>query len=353
MTMLIASGAALASVIIWYLFWNTHANQFQRSGYVPPASSWFGEFGMAAFAYLLTFLTVGSVKVIGKKNARTNGRVLFAANHQLPCDFAMLRRGSGRHFRMLTASDQLGGFFGLLSAAGGVISIAFKDKARDGAAAQEGCVKALSHKGFRIPFRLALALWAVALVGFVGSIKLGTETGAIASLLFALFVLGCPGGKPAIGIFPQGSLLPDDPELKEIFRPGAIKMARETALATGECVQIVPIAIYYRKDSAHADWTHKYLKGLRSIFIGIRNPKAWNPLFKLNLDELPESERESVLAQRKATLRAYAGSKTTNYGGVVAVGLPIDVATLPADPIAAISVIKGKIAELLHEAKKH
>ena len=353
MTWLIASGAALLSVVVWYFFWNSHAKQFQTSGYVPPASSWFGQFGMIAFAYLLTFLTVGKVKVIGKKNAPKKGRVIFAANHQLPCDFAMVRRGSGRHFRMLTAADQLGGFFGLLSAAGGVISVAFKNKATDGALAQEGCVKALSHKGFRIPFKLALVLWATALAGFVVSMQNGSDLGEILAIVGALFVLGCPGSKPALGIFPQGSLLPDDPELTEIFRPGAIKMARDAALASGESVKIVPLAIHYRKDPAKADWTHKYLKGMRSMFIGVRSPKTWNPLFKLNLDDLPESERERVKAERKEILRAYARAKTTNYGGVVVVGEPIDAATLPEDPIAAITIIKEKIAALLDEARKH
>jgi 1-acyl-sn-glycerol-3-phosphate acyltransferase len=294
------------------------------------------------------------VKVFGRKNLPKKGRVIFAANHQLPCDFAMVRRGAGRHFRMLTASDQLGGFFGLLSASGGVISVAFKQK-NDGVAAQEGCVRALSCKGFRISWPMAVGIWLGLFAYLAASIYSGDVSGplVLGLVAVALFVAGCPGSSPALGIFPQGSLLPDDPELKEHFRPGVIKIARETALASGEPVMIVPMAIRYKRNPAEADWTHKHLKGMRSMFLGARNPRAWNPIFKLNLDELSVSERERVEKERKEIMSAYKQAKVTNYGGVVVVGKAINAADLPEDPIKAVTMIKGEIAGLLFDADKH
>lgn len=351
-TTIILSVGALLSVAGWYFYWNAHAKKFETSGYMGPATSWFGEFGMLAFAYLLTFLTVGRVKVIGKKNAPKKGRVLFAANHQLPCDFAMVRRGSGRHFRMLTAADQLGGFFGLLCAAGGVISVNFKAKT-DGALAEQACIKAVSAKYSRIPFGLAAVLWLFLIAGFGYFFTEGESYPAIACVIAALVLAGCPGSSPALGIFPQGSLLPDDPQFKELFRPGAVRIGRSAEAASSETVWITPMAIHYKRDPKGADWTHKYLSKMRSMFVGTRSPKTWNPIFKLNLDELSQERRAAVEAERKEALRAHRKSNVTNYGGVVVVGKPIDVSTLPADPIEAIGVIRNEIARLYEEAQKH
>lgn len=352
LTFAIASIGTLLGVAGWYFYWKGHARRFEESGYVPPASSWFGELAFTAFAYLLTFLAVGKVKVYGRSNLPRGGRVVFAGNHQLPCDFAMLRRGSGRHFRMLTASDQLGGFFGLLCAAGGVISVAFKQKS-DGQAAEAACIRAVADKSFRIPLALAAVLWALAAAAFVYAVANGLSLWALACVVAALIVAGMPGSGPALGIFPQGSLLPDDPEFKELFRPGAVRIACAASGVSSEPVKIVPIGICYKHDPKGADWTHKHLKGMRSMFLGTRNPKVWNPAFKVKLDELPEAERAEQERIRKEIMDAHKKSHVTNYGGVVVVGKPIDVAELPADPIEAIAIVRARIVEAVAEAGRH
>ena len=351
MSYIIVIAAALATIAAWYKFWRGHAARFVESGYVPPATSRFGQFGFACFSYLLTFLTVGKVKVIRKARV-PKGRVVFAANHQLPCDFAMLRRGSGRHFRMLTDSAQLGGFFGVLAACGGVISVAFKAKT-DGARAEQSCVAAVASRHKRISFALALLAWVGCAAAFVYAVSIGSTPLALGAAVFALAVAGMPGEAPALGIFPEGSLLPDNPNLDVMFRPGAVRIARAAGEGCGESVQIVPMAILYKHDAASADWTHRYLSGMRSMFAGMRNPKVWNPIFKLKLDELPEAEREEIERRKKEALEAYRKSKITNYGGVVVVGEPIDPAKLPADPIEAINEIHKVVAALYEEARRH
>src|SRR5262245_41237245 len=106
----------------WYTYWKPHGENFVNSGYVPPDTSMFGKFWFNMAARFLVFMTVGRVKVIRRVPLpAADENVIFASNHQLPPDFAMLRIGAGRHFRMLTSSDELKGFFGILSAFLGVI----------------------------------------------------------------------------------------------------------------------------------------------------------------------------------------------------------------------------------------
>lgn len=312
--LILALGAGMA---YWYSFWKPHALKFSRSGYVPPPTSIFGRFTFAFFCYLLTFLTVGRVKVIGRKRLPRGGHLIFAANHQLPVDFAMVRRGSFRHFRMLTSSDELKGFFGVISAFVGVISVSTRVKG-DGALAESACVDVVSS----------------------------------------------PGG--ALGIFPQGALLPDNNLRKEEFRPGVVRMIKAaqerlgysdralTSMLGGASVaRIVPMAIYYRHDPVHADWTHRVFGSLRSKFLGMRNPRHWDPIFKQSLEGLPAGEAAEIERLREEKLAAYKRSRVTNYGGVVVIGDPIEAASLPEDPLAAVEVIRVKIADLLEQARQH
>lgn len=286
---------------IWYAEWMRHAERFSESGYVPPLAGWTSRTMFYLASRLLTFLTVGKVKVLRCPAVPYKGRVIFAANHQLPCDFAMVRLAAGRHMRMLTASSQLGGFFGVLAAWFGVISIAFKSKS-DGAAAEEACVKAVAEKD------------------------------------------GC------LGIFPQGALLPDNVLNPCEFRPGAVRIAQKVAAQTGEEVFIVPVAVYYERNPAKADWTHCFLKKARANFLGMRDPKYYDPIFKIDLSTLTETERARVEAERKEAVRKYKRSHVTNYGGVVVAGAPIPVSSLPSEPLEAIEVIRKQIAALLNVA---
>ena len=287
----------------WYSFWKKHAVKFVDSGYTPPRAGLLSELCFAAACRFVTFMTVGKVLVYRRRKVPTDGRIIFAANHQLPCDFAMVRAASGRHFRMLTASGELGGLFGVLSAWFGVISVAFKQKS-DGAAAEQACVNAVAELN------------------------------------------------GAIGIFPQGALLPENVLKKTEFRPGCVRMAAKASALSGEDVLIVPIAIHYIRDSAKADWTHRFLKGFRSRFLGMRNPRHWDADFKIDETQLGESERAELLARREAKLKEYRRSKVTNYGGVVVVGNPIPASTLPTDPLEAIEVVRQEMAALLEIAER-
>lgn len=147
--------------------------------------------------------------------------------------------------------------------------------------------------------------------------------------------------------------MPDNRLLQEEFRPGAIRLARRAEAESGEEVVLLPVGVSYKRDQKDAHWTHSFLRGARSMFLGMRNPMHWDPLFKLNLDELDEAERIRVTLQRARAMSAYKNSHITSYGAVVVVGEPIKSSELPADPVAAIEQIRRTIADLLKEAEQH
>lgn len=303
MYILIVLLAVLFSGLSWFVYWNSHAKKFNQSGYTPPSSGRLAKVAFGLCSRLYTFLTVGPVKVIGAENSPRSGRTIWAANHQVPADFAMLRRGSNRHFRMLTDAGQLTGFFAVVSAWMGVISVDTREKG-GGAAAEKACTK----------------------------------------------VVSLPNG--SLGIFPQGSLLPDNALHADEFRPGAVRMAQNAFAETGEDVQIVPMAIHYKRDPLTAHWSQRWLNKMRSGFYGMRNPKHWDPDFKINIEELPAAQREELQRIREEKLQAYRKSRVTLYGGVVVVGKAIKASELPSDQLAAIEVIRLRIAELLATAKQ-
>ncbi len=292
----------VAAAVRWYRVWKYHARKFTQSGYTAPYTTVWGKIFFNFSTKLLTLLTVGPVKVVNRRKSPLSGRTMYIANHQMPCDFAMLRHGTNRHFRTLTSGKELRGFFGVLGAWTGAISINFKEKS-ERAAAQATCVDVLAK-----------------------------EDGSF-------------------GIFPEGNLLPDNPRLTERWLPGAVRIARlASEKAGGAKINIVPVALYYERDPKNANWIQRFLA--RAAWLGMRDPRNWDPVFKLDLDQMSEEEREKVTAERDQKLKAYYRSHITLYGGVVVVGDPIDSSTLPADEDEASLFLRDRVLELLDLAEQ-
>lgn len=347
------TGAGLAlAALAWFLFWRSQARKLQTSGYIPPATSWFGKTIYSGLCWLVTFLTVGPVKVVGKENRLASGRVIYLANHQVPADFAVLYRTAGRHYRALGDAAQFPGIMGILAAWLGVISVTFKTK-EERAAGEAAAVKVLSGSPSGPRFWTVLAfqslLLSAALVCFAGE----HYYLALLPLLGSCLVAASSGGEPALAIAPQGALMPDNLLKKEEFRAGAIRVVRAALAASGEPVHIVPVAIRYKRNPEDAHWTQRFLKSTRSIFLGMRNPRHWDPLFKTDLNKLTTAERQAVEEEQARRWKAYKHSQVTSYGAVAVHGSPINPADLPADPLEAIEVIRLKIAEMLSEASRH
>lgn len=357
-------GVPVVVAALWYLRWSYHARRYGESGYTPSRPGIFGKFLFGRGSWLLTTLAVGRVKVKRKAKLPRMDHVIFAANHQFPSDFAMMRRGTGRHFRTLTDSSQLGGFFGVLSACTGVISIRFKDKAKDGPAAAEACKRVVAERRSLLNRIITCASGAGALLGLIAFLGDGHSAALVASglcaWLWATMTWGIGRGG-AVGIFPQGALVPEnlmpayDGQFHYgSFRPGAVKMAQEAALATGEHVYIVPVGIFYNRDKSKADFTYRHLAGARKSlgWKGKRNPKAWEPCFKVDVETLPADQKAEVLRQQEEVMEAYKKSTVVLAGGAVVVGEAIEISSLPKDPMQATEALRAKIAELTAEAEK-
>lgn len=354
MTFLHFGMGVLALLVAWYAFWQYHCRKLQTSGHVAPQTSLFAKLFWVGACKLTAFLTIGPVKVVGKDNSPRCGRVVYVANHQVPADFAMLAAGSRRHYRALGDAAQFTGFFGVLAAWVGIVSVTFKTK-EDRAAGEAAAVNVLSarHSGWRIKYCEGLASVGLMLL-FAGYCYMFSDplcAGIFAAL--AVWMLCMPGGDASLAVAPQGALMPDNVLKREEFRAGCVRIARAAAQKTGEPVYMVPMGIRYKRDPKDAHWTHRFLKRTRSIFLGLRNPRHWDPLFKLNLDELTAGRRAEVEQHRKSALAAYYSSHITIYGGVVVVGKPIEISSLPEDPMEAIEQVRLAIAALCDEAEKH
>lgn len=352
--LLVVPASLLLAVVAWYLYWRYHAGKLQTSGHIVPDTSAFAKLMYLGASKLVGFLTIGPIKVVGKHNAPRKGRVVVVANHQIPADFAMVRSATGRHFRALGDAAQFTGFFGVLAAWIGIVTVTFKSKA-ERAAGQSASVKVLAMRRCGLRLGTAFAGW-LGVIGFGLATLLfciGSELLALASFFAGCLALSLPGGDIAFAIAPQGALMPDNQLKKEEFRAGAIRVAREAAQESGEPVSILPLALYYKRNPKDAHWSQRFLNCTRSKFLSMRNPRHWDPLFKLDLDALSPSEREDVVARRKAALAAYNHSQFTIYGGVVVVGEAIELSSLPENELEAIDVVRLKIAELLKVAERY
>jgi hypothetical protein len=353
-TFLWTSGAVLIALISWYTFWCIQARNFGSSGYVSPETSWFAKFCFAGISRLVGFLTVGPITVIGAENVPTNARIIGVGNHQVKADFAVAQRALGRHFRSLGAAAQFPGFTALLAAWVGVIPVTYGSK-EERAHAEQACVNYLgaSNGWRRLSLTTVLILSAVLGSAFVYALCLGAGLGALISFLALCAVLSFPGGDRALLVAPQGALMPDNQLNSREFRAGAVRIGRCASKITCERVLMVPMGVLYKRDPKDAHWTHCFLKRTRSMFLGMRNPVHWNPLFKLDLDKLSPEERAHVELERAGALYAYDHSQVTSYGAVVVVGKAIDPNELAANPVEAIEQIRLIIVELLEEAAKH
>jgi len=316
-------GATALFLTAWYQRWKRHAMRYSESGYTPPPTAFMVELIFSFFCRLYAFLTVGPITTVsgvleqtdnGKfvfRNSPRNeeGRLIFIANHQVPADFSMVRHVSKRHFRTMTSANELEGGkpMAVGSAATGVISVAFK-KPDDGAKATRASIKALGADYFRIERSLALTLLIGSFVAGCVALYFGSYIALGGAALVFIFTSCSPSSEQGFTIFPQGALLPDDPNFEENFRPGAVRIAEAVAAAKGDAnVKIVPIAIYLKRDKKQQHWSQRFLRKSRSSFPSLRRPASF-PAFKISdaeLEAMTENDREAILAERAAITQAY------------------------------------------------
>lgn len=207
-------GAALVFLLYRIWFWRKEGRKLQKSGYLPPRPSLCAHLSMVLITRLLTFLAIGRVKVIGRRNARHKGPMLIGPNHTFELDFAMVKRAVPLRFRYMANADELTGIRGPFGAWTGAFGV---DKSQQDAktAARIACEKVLKQRN-----------------------------------------------DAALLLFPQGTLVRDNTLRIEDFKTGAVRIVREAA-TTGMDAAILPVALYYNQDPTKADWVTRL-----SVFFG-------------------------------------------------------------------------------------
>jgi len=354
---------------VWYQYWLRHARRYDESGYTPPPTSLMGEIIFHVFTRVYGFVVVGPVKTLRGTLTRDQdghfvfrhephneeGRLIFTPNHQVPADFAMLRHVTGRHFRALTSANELAGGtpFSVGSAATGVISVGFKNK-DDGAKAQAASIKAMSADYFRIEKSLALTLLAGSFIVGIGALLAGYQIVAGLAALVFLAAACTPSSEQGFAIFPAGTLLPDDPQFEENFRPGGVRIDEAVAVIHGDAkVKMVPLAIFYERDKKKAHWSQRFFHKARSSFHTLRRPVN-NAAYQAKVDPetLSADERAALLAKREELTAAYKKSRRPTYGAVVVRGNAISRSELPDDDFAAMDELKARVKALYEVAQR-
>ncbi|MCC7528903.1 MAG: 1-acyl-sn-glycerol-3-phosphate acyltransferase [Candidatus Melainabacteria bacterium] len=291
----LAVGLAVASFGLYvakrYSFWKGEARKLLQGGYLPAPPTFLARLFFKLATRLIVFLVVGPVKVVGRKNARYDGRLLIAPNHTFQMDFAVTRTALPCHYTQIAKQAEVQGARAIIAAWVGTI-----------AAKVEG-----------------------------GTAKPGQGAAVVKAAASYL----ASHAHTRLLLFPQGKLVYDNVLRPEDFRTGA---ARSLALAveqlgSGEKVALLPVAIDYKRDPKNASYFHRFVKLLARVIPPLGKFRSWADVTR-NAD-----------GTKTVT-------KFRNYGAVVVIGEPIPFASLPQDPHECSQFMRAKIQELLDQAEK-
>ncbi len=291
----LAVGLAVACLGLYvakrYSFWKGEARKLLQGGYLPAPPTFLARLFFKMATRLIAFLVVGPIKVIGKKNARYNGRLLIAPNHTFQMDFAVTRTALPCHYTQIAKQAEVQGARAIIAAWVGTIAAKVEGgtaKPGQGAAVVKAAARYLaSHAHTRLL------------------------------------------------LFPQGKLVYDNVLRAEDFRTGA---ARSLALAveqlgTDENVAFLPVGIDYKRDPKNASYFQRFVGVLARVIPPLRNFRSW-----ADVTRNPDGSKTVT--------------KFRNYGAVVVIGEPIPFSSLPQDPHECSQFMRAKIQVLLDQAEK-
>lgn len=257
MTIVIVGALVIAAVaaIARFNHWRKEGAKLQQSGYVPPSPPFLGRLAFRFINRLARFVMIGPVKVIGRENARFDGRLIITANHTYQMDFSMVA-SAVPNFHYMTAVEELRGLRGVMGAWTGAYGV---DRKAPGDAAIQASVKILIQDESR-----------------------------------------------RVLIFPQGKLVPDGVLRKEDFKTGSVRILRRVSeLVDRQPCAILPVGVHYKRDPKQATCFHRTiarlgLKGFRRAF-GVSNYGGTVAIGKpIPIESLPEDPHAAteILRQR-------------------------------------------------------
>jgi 1-acyl-sn-glycerol-3-phosphate acyltransferase len=278
-----------ASALYGVGFWIYQGKKLQETGYMPPPSSKFARWFYKRACHIMAWLYVGPVKVIGRENAIFDGRALVNSNHQFAMDFAVVGLATPFSYRQVAKAKELSGLLrGSLAAWIGTVGVQV-----EGGKAQDGGSNTVIDTAKKI---------------------LTHSHGA------------------RLLLFPQGMLVWDNILRPKDFRTGATRIIQATLAEIGDDpLFILPMAVDYKRDPKDATRLTKILHG-----IGLKGFRRWKDFELVTNEDGTKTKKPRIY---------------TTYGATVVIGKPIDARTLPADPRAAIEVVRLAIQALLDQAQ--
>ncbi len=226
LVMLALGGLALYTLYgVW--FWYNEGKKMQKSGYLPPSQTFFARITYKLLTKLATFLYVGPIKVVGRKNAQFKGRLMLVGNHQFELDFATTAQSLPYCFRHLAKAEEVKGLKGMAAAWTGHFAVHV-----EGGKAQ------------------------------------GSGSNAVIETMGNVLVSEYNAREL---VYPQGKLVYDNILRAEDFRTGAVRAMQHAATKIDrQPLAALPIGIVYKKDPAQASWFQKLVHG-----VGLKGFRKW------------------------------------------------------------------------------
>ncbi|MGH9552149.1 MAG: lysophospholipid acyltransferase family protein [Terriglobales bacterium] len=151
---------AAATLLLLYAafrvgFWYRQGKKMQTPGYLPPPPTFFGRLFLKGACRLAAFIGVGPLKIRGRENARYDGTLLIAPNHQFELDFTVVGSSLPFTFRQLASAAEVRGLRALPAAWTGHFAVHVEHgKAQKGEgsgnAVVEACANVLKRVGAKL-----------------------------------------------------------------------------------------------------------------------------------------------------------------------------------------------------------
>lgn len=258
--------AAVGALAYRVRYWIAEGNKLVSTpGYFSPRAPFFARIARLVVSKIFVRRFIGPVKRIGAQYMKDERRLIILINHQTERDVIVIP--STLRLRVMRALMAVTQIFGI---------------------------------------RKPVAAWQ-------GVIAVHHDTNPMGALRGMIKVMQQDEDSDGV-VFPQGALHRDNVLKREEFFDGALMIAKKTADKSHHKVAVLPAAIAYDRNPAHATWVQRLFEAL-----------GWK------------------------NFRHFYGE--TIYGAAVAFGKPIPVEELPAKYNEAMDVVFARIVELSKQAE--
>ncbi len=197
-------------------FWAAEVTKVRAGGYVPPAPYILKSLLCRFVCFILGFLEVGPIKIVGKERMPAHGPRIIAPFH-------------------IDAGDA-----SIVSALIGITPMYYLIRTTE----------VLGYRG-----------WIATMTGAI-AVDEESQEGRTRAFKAAVSALSSGGENTQLVIFPQGQLVPDQITRRHEFKSGTMAIAKICARRRKEPIWIVPVGVHYKTDPAESTYFQKVVQAL-------------------------------------------------------------------------------------------